>query len=192
MGTQTKPMKKKFPDEQPTGNSYDRFTVIQHNRREAAALERINRVLFVLLIPAVAAVAWYGFYLYMHDYRTNMARLDKLGSARVAVRESAAISTTPQPLDISLINRRNIFVKYRDQEPVGPRVSTKDSHKFKSSIRVVGITYDKDYEVLIEDLEKKETVLLTKGKSIAGATLIEITDKKLVFELDNDRIELEL
>lgn len=170
----------------------DPVVAIRQNRQHAELLRKINGGQRILLIIAVPAVFYYGYYLYQHEYRMQMAGLDKLGRARIEQKESAFTPLIPKTPDIAILDRRNIFKPFRNADGGEPRVSTKDAHKFKSSIRVVGITFDQDYEVLIEDLEKKETVLLTKGKTIAGATLVEISEKKLVFELDHNRIELEL
>jgi hypothetical protein len=170
----------------------DPIVEIRQNRQHTKLLRKINFGLRVLVIVAVPAVVYYGYYLYQHDYRVQMQGLDKLGQVRIELKESEVTPVVPEPGIIDIVKKRNIFTPVRDTGVDVGRPSTKDAHKFKSSIRVVGITFDQDYEVLIEDLDKKETVLLTKGKSIAGATLVEISEKKLVFELDHNRIELEL
>lgn len=170
----------------------DPVVLIRQNRQHTELLRKINFVLKLLVIATAPAVVYYGYYLYQHEYRTQMEGLDKLGRDRIGAKESAAAPVPAQPFDNNIINKRNIFTRYQVKNEVDGRVPTKDAHKFKSSIRVVGITFDQDYEVLIEDLDKKETVLLTKGKTINGATLVEISEKKLVFELDHNRIELEL
>lgn len=165
---------------------------IRQNRQHTELLRKINLGLKVLVILTAPVVAYYGYYLYQREYRAHLDDLDKLGRGRIEQKESSFTPFIPRPFDIKFVDDRNIFKPVRNVDIGEARASTKDAHKFKSSIRVVGITFDQDYEVLIEDLDKKETVLLTKGKSIAGATLVEISEKKLVFELDHNRIELEL
>ncbi|MGE0267472.1 MAG: hypothetical protein AB7S78_03300 [Candidatus Omnitrophota bacterium] len=166
---------------------------IRQYAEQTRAFRKVNRVLWVLIALGGLAVIIYGRHLYRTDFQSNMKKLDSINRVRFEPNRPEIDQTVVvrPAFDLNFLNRRNIFTRYRSDEKKETRVSTKDVHKFKSSIRVVGITFDKDYEVLIEDLDKKETVLLTKGNSIAGAKLIDISEKKLIFELDNNQIEIE-
>lgn len=189
----TRLMRRDPAEEEIPEDPNDRRAGIRQYTEQTKAFRKINRVLWAVIILGGLGVLGYARHLYQDDYRSNMEKLDSFNSARVhpSLPETEKTAAVRQPFDLNFLNQRNIFTRYQVQDKKETRVSAKDAHKFKNSIRVVGITFDQDYEVLIEDLEKKETVLLTKGHSIAGATLVDISEKKLVFELDNNQIEIE-
>lgn len=158
-------------------------------KKQINTLKKFNRVFFQIVIVGALFIGFCG-YRYLNNYHFNLRKLKSISYVKVEKQQSVVKPEDKRRFDINFFER-NIFIPYRDAPPPGNNNFTQEVIKFKNAIRVVGITLDEEYEVLIEYLEKKETVLLVRGESIAGATLIEINDKKMVFELGNNRIEIE-
>jgi len=59
-----------------------------------------------------------------------------------------------------------------------------------TKLKIVGVVLDKDPEVIVEDLETQKTYFLHKGDRIREAVVSVIEEGKVIFEYNNQTIEL--
>lgn len=62
--------------------------------------------------------------------------------------------------------------------------------EFTQSVRLVGIIRDENPKVVIEDLINRETLFISVGDQIRGATLEEIFGEKVHFSIGGETVEL--
>lgn len=106
----------------------------------------------------------------------------------------------PEPLEprpfsyyAAQIRDRDIFQTAQDQKVIPPApvemipVLPMD---LTTKLKIVGIVLDKNSEVIVEDLEEKKTYFLHKGDRIRNAIVKEIKEGKVIFQYNNQTIEL--
>ncbi|MFH1360899.1 MAG: hypothetical protein ABIJ41_07730 [Candidatus Omnitrophota bacterium] len=90
----------------------------------------------------------------------------------------------------SEISQRNIFESPLERDKTQTPVTLSSKAELTKNLRLVGIVLAENSEAIIEDLETKNTVFLHIGESIRGAVLEEIQESKIIFTIEDEKVEL--
>lgn len=88
-----------------------------------------------------------------------------------------------------VIGQRDIFQSPWEKPKVQNAFISSTLSELKKKIKLVGIVVDEESIAIIEDVKSRETSFLTVGESISGAQIEEITEEKVVFILNDERVE---
>lgn len=158
------------------------------------------RGLNVVLLCAACALAVYAFY---HGKQMKVSRVHGGGiDVSIPVRSANRIKPTlPDVLPLGSyltdLQKRDLFEApwEKVKEPVvetipQPIPETKTIMEFTQTVRLVGIISDNNPRAVVEDLVTRETLFITVGDQIKGATLDQIFGDKVIFKVGNEQVEL--
>ena len=101
----------------------------------------------------------------------------------------ADLEAPPKTYDAnSAISRRNIFKPYDGKNGMNLRSADNIANEFQRNIKILGISFDEDFEVILENQVTRETYFVRKGDKILGAEIIGIQDNYVVFNLKDNEI----
>ncbi len=163
-------------------SSYDKY------QAKIAKHQRVNRVLVYVVGGLAAFLLIYGIGLAIRYGRFDLNRFEPATSTRSV--GPIRGESTPRAIDMAVFNRRDIF------QPAGTAGTTSRSElkklaQFKQAIRVVGITFDREYQAIVENIFTKETIFVQTGDEVMGARVSEIMDDRVIFEMDQEKIEIQ-
>ncbi len=153
-------------------------------------LKEINRLLlFVVGIIFIVTVS-YGIYL-ANSY--GKERINKLTTTSALKKRENILTVNIKPplkYDLNFASRRNIFLPHKNRRAKPQRLTNKKIKKFEQAIRILGISFDKHYEVILENVHTNETHFLAVGDFILDSKIIDIHGDHVVFELDREEVVL--
>ena len=86
--------------------------------------------------------------------------------------------------------QRDIFQAPWDKPKEDAAQEASSSTDLSKQLKLIGVLLDKDSRAIIENVQTKETVFLSVGQDIEGATLEEIKEGKAIFRINDQRVEL--
>lgn len=86
--------------------------------------------------------------------------------------------------------QRDIFQAPWDKPKENSSQEASSSTDLSKQLKLIGVLLDKDSRAIIENVQTKETVFLSIGQDIEGATLEEIKEGKAIFRINDQRVEL--
>lgn len=89
-----------------------------------------------------------------------------------------------------LVTRRNIFEPVTTVDGVQNMAVDAAKTELYSKFRIVGVFIDQPSKAIIEVVSSGETVFVTEGEQVEGATLKKIFEEKLIFDYNGVQLEL--
>ena len=86
--------------------------------------------------------------------------------------------------------QRDIFQAPWDKPKENSSQEASASTDLNKQLKLIGVLLDKDSRAIVENVQTKETVFLSIGQDIEGATLEEIKEGKAIFRINDQRVEL--
>lgn len=163
-------------------SSYDKFQAKIEKHRH------INKMLVYLVVALTVFVLIYTVALLVRYGRFDIRKFQASVPA-----EKGQLSEPRQddrPFDVEVFSQRDIF-KPSDMAGGTSRSELKKLAQFKQAIRVVGITFDQEYQAIVENIFTKEIMFVQKDDEVMGATVREIMDDRVIFQLDQEKIEIQ-
>jgi len=152
-------------------------------------LKRVNRLL-TLVAPVLLV---YVVYSYLDLEQKDMRVIDseiiesKQGSK---LKEDHKSETESFSYYQDALLERNLFESPWEKPKIVKGDDSRASSDLQSQIKIVGIVLDDDPKAIIEDIKTKQTFFLSKGEKINGAMIEEIREDMVIFNYNNERIEL--
>jgi len=150
--------------------------------------DHVNRLLAVLIIVLLGNVVL-KYYPSTKDLRTaqddNQTNSMKIVSVGPGTKEVKPFSIYEQGL-----RRRDLFGPITKSVAADPETIKKTLPALHNRIKLLGILYDQNAKAIIEDLKEKQVHFLSKGESLGSILLEEIKEDKVVFQYDNERVEM--
>jgi len=149
----------------------------------------------VLLIVAVGLLGFMGKIYYAYDKADlSISLTDGFlddGSINDADYE---IRVIPKPRPFSVyqgqIGKRDLFQSLRDRLKPEDKVMEKALPALHQRIKLIGILLDQDSKAIVEDLKEKQIHFLSAGEKIGTALLENIQEDKVIFQYNNQRVEM--
>ena len=156
------------------------------------------RVLNYALLAGVCAALFYA----AQQYRGALAESHAEAiDVSVPVRSGQSINPTlksvpPLASYLTDLTRRDLFEPPWEKQnevvetPPDDFPGAKSVMEFTQSVRLVGIIQDENPKAVVEDLINRETLFVSLGDEIKGATLSEIFGEKVIFRIGDEVIEM--
>ena len=87
------------------------------------------------------------------------------------------------------IQQRDIFQAPWDKPKENAPADASLTSDLNKQLKLVGILLDEDSKAIMENVQTKETVFLSVGDNIVGATLEEIREDKVIFRVNDEKVE---
>lgn len=154
-------------------------------------LSLLQKVLFIVFLAMISFIG----YRYLTEPMDSVVEDDSIKTP--SPKDAKAVSTieSPKPFEDyeQQLKDRNLFL-FPWEKPVS-KEKTEDATavpivSLSSQMQIKGILLDQDPKVVLQDLIKDETVILSIGESLNGAAVKEIHEDKVIFTYNNQTVEL--
>ena len=165
----------------------DKNTTAKGQRVEVHVLRNVNRLLILVALCISGYCLAQLFILFNRDKPAPIA----LGLPKKNVETHKTLAVKEKPLNVYLqeIERHDIFQTPWAVEPQGINQVVNSSNLDKE-LKLVGIVLDDDSKAVVEDLKTKQTLFLSEGEQINGIFVEKISEDKVIFLHNGERIEL--
>ena len=158
-------------------------------------LEKTTRVLVVCSLGLAVWVVW--IFLTKSNPNVRLAADASSGAeSPMAGRPRQRAGTGQFEQYASVFQSRDIFMSPYEKEIIIPAedkptpVPPEPEIDLSQNFRLVGIVIDDKPRVIIEDLEKQETLFLSAGDKLGEASLKEIQPERVIFSYRGQQVEL--
>jgi len=157
------------------------------NRLREPNLKALNKIFFVLSV-VLLGYSVVGFVFGRPDIKKvyEKSRLMKWKQSEQGVISEAR----PFLHYLEVVRRRNIFTPIVLKEAEKPEVKKKRLQEMVKDLSLVGISWDKEPVVMIEDKKAKKTYFLRKGQKINKFKIEDILKDKVILSFGGEKIEL--
>ena len=163
---------------------------LKNVRRQTEVFRRLNQVLIILCLAGVAATVIAGYHFYTVEYRRPSQRLAGLSSRYERQPPSQSTIVLKQNVSSHHPFSRNIFVPISKVVEHTDHQADQIKRLFQDRYLIVGIVMDTESQVIVEDVKNKTSYFLAELDLLESAQLIEIQPQRVIFKINDQRVEL--
>ena len=175
-------------ESQPKENSTAEDSSV--SKKEGADFLKLINNLFILILLGIL-----GYILAQTVFAKKESMDSSMVAENVAMKKSSvsrASASEMKPFDDyqAKFEQKDIFISPWDRARQKPGNLKKISSDLTRQLKLVGIVLDENPQAIVEDIKERQTYFLSEGESIREAELMEIHEDKVIFNYNEETIEL--